>query len=139
MHVGYVGLLKAINNFDPALGFSLAKYARPCVTREIKKHFGIEAGRRMSGAALAVRRNDEVPVVCRAGRPDDPAGWQRPGGVDRCPALRKRPPAGVSGAVTFSCGPGLWSVSFDAIRRHVPPGPAAARATVLKADSSSAQ
>ena len=39
MQVGYVGLLKAINNFDPALGFSLATYARPCITGEIKKHF----------------------------------------------------------------------------------------------------
>jgi DNA-directed RNA polymerase specialized sigma subunit len=29
MQVGYVGLLKAINGFDPALGFSLATYAAP--------------------------------------------------------------------------------------------------------------
>jgi len=39
MQVGYVGLLKAINNFDPALGFSLATYAEPCITGELKKHF----------------------------------------------------------------------------------------------------
>jgi RNA polymerase sigma-B factor len=39
MQVGYVGLMKAINNFDPALGFSLATYATPCITGEIKKHF----------------------------------------------------------------------------------------------------
>ncbi len=39
MQVGYVGLLKAINNFDPALGFSLATYAEPCITGEIKRHF----------------------------------------------------------------------------------------------------
>ena len=39
MQVGYVGLLKAINNFDPALGGSLAAYAQPCVTGEIKRHF----------------------------------------------------------------------------------------------------
>jgi RNA polymerase sigma-B factor len=39
MQVGYVGLVKAINNFDPALGFSLATYAEPCITGEIKRHF----------------------------------------------------------------------------------------------------
>jgi RNA polymerase sigma-B factor len=39
MQVGYVGLLKAINNFDPAVGTSLAGYAQPCVSGEIKRHF----------------------------------------------------------------------------------------------------
>jgi RNA polymerase sigma-B factor len=39
MQVGYVGLLKAINNFDPAVGRSLAAYAQPCITGEIKRHF----------------------------------------------------------------------------------------------------
>jgi RNA polymerase sigma-B factor len=39
MQVGYVGLLKAINNFDPDLGGSLAAYAQPCISGEIKRHF----------------------------------------------------------------------------------------------------
>jgi RNA polymerase sigma-B factor len=39
MQVGYVGLLKAINNFDPAIGTSLAGYAQPCVSGEVKRHF----------------------------------------------------------------------------------------------------
>jgi RNA polymerase sigma-B factor len=39
MQAGYVGLLKAINNFDPQLGGSLAAYAQPCVSGEIKRHF----------------------------------------------------------------------------------------------------
>jgi RNA polymerase sigma-B factor len=39
MQVGYVGLLKAINNFDPTIGGSLAAYAQPCVSGEIKRHF----------------------------------------------------------------------------------------------------
>jgi RNA polymerase sigma-B factor len=39
MQVGYVGLLKAINNFDPAFGNSLTAYAAPCVSGEIKRHF----------------------------------------------------------------------------------------------------
>ena len=39
LQVGYVGLLKAINNFDPATGDSLSAYAIPCVSGEIKRHF----------------------------------------------------------------------------------------------------
>ena len=39
MQVGYVGLLKAINNFDPDIGVSLSAYAQPCVSGEIKRHF----------------------------------------------------------------------------------------------------
>jgi RNA polymerase sigma-B factor len=39
MQVGYVGLLKAINNYDPELGDSLSAYAQPCISGEIKRHF----------------------------------------------------------------------------------------------------
>jgi RNA polymerase sigma-B factor len=39
MQVGYVGLLKAINNFNPQVGNTLAGYAQPCVSGEIKRHF----------------------------------------------------------------------------------------------------
>jgi len=39
MQVGYVGLLKAINNFNPDIGDSLAAYATPCVSGEIKRLF----------------------------------------------------------------------------------------------------
>ncbi|MGH3420679.1 MAG: SigB/SigF/SigG family RNA polymerase sigma factor, partial [Streptosporangiaceae bacterium] len=39
MQVGYVGLLKAINNYDPEVGDSLFAYAQPCVSGEIKRHF----------------------------------------------------------------------------------------------------
>ena len=39
MQVGYVGLLKAIRNFDPVFRRSLAAYARPCISGELKRHF----------------------------------------------------------------------------------------------------
>ena len=39
MQAGYVGLMKAINNFDPAFGRPLAAYAQPCICGEIKRHF----------------------------------------------------------------------------------------------------
>jgi RNA polymerase sigma-B factor len=39
MQAGYLGLLKAISNYDPAIGTSLTAYAAPCVSGEIKRHF----------------------------------------------------------------------------------------------------
>jgi RNA polymerase sigma-B factor len=39
MQAGYLGLMKAINYFDPEVGSSLAAYARPCIAGEIKRHF----------------------------------------------------------------------------------------------------
>ena len=39
MQVGYVGLMKAINRFDPEIGTSLGPYALACVIGEIKRHF----------------------------------------------------------------------------------------------------
>lgn len=39
VQAGYIGLLSAINNFDPSLGSSLLAYARPCISGEIKRHF----------------------------------------------------------------------------------------------------
>ena len=39
MQVGYVGLLKAIANFDPASAGGLAAFAWPCISGEIKRHF----------------------------------------------------------------------------------------------------
>jgi RNA polymerase sigma-B factor len=39
VQAGYVGLMKAINKFDPAFGRGLAAFALPCVAGEIKRHF----------------------------------------------------------------------------------------------------
>src|SRR5271169_6427171 len=39
LQVGYVGLVAAINNFDPAVGCSLAAYARSRINGEIKRYF----------------------------------------------------------------------------------------------------
>ncbi|MGI8452265.1 MAG: sigma-70 family RNA polymerase sigma factor [Streptosporangiaceae bacterium] len=39
MQVGYVGLLKAINNFDPAAGSGLGPYAQATIIGEIKRYF----------------------------------------------------------------------------------------------------
>src|SRR5205814_872077 len=53
LQVGYVGLLKAINGFDPSCGDSLNAYAQPCISGEIKRHF---RDRRWQ---LRVRRQDQ--------------------------------------------------------------------------------
>jgi DNA-directed RNA polymerase specialized sigma subunit len=50
MQVGYVGLMKAISRFDPAIGGSLAAYAQPTITGEIKGTSGTSAGRSRSTA-----------------------------------------------------------------------------------------
>jgi RNA polymerase sigma-B factor len=60
MQVGYVGLMKAISNFDPALGGSLAAYAQVCVSGEIKRHFRdkrwqVHVKRSVQELVLAVR------------------------------------------------------------------------------------
>ncbi|MBV9792575.1 MAG: sigma-70 family RNA polymerase sigma factor [Actinobacteria bacterium] len=39
VQVGYVGLMKAINNFDPTVRQELKPYAHSCVTGEIKRFF----------------------------------------------------------------------------------------------------
>jgi RNA polymerase sigma-B factor len=64
MQVGYVGLLKAINNFDAALGVSLAAYAEPCISGELKKHFRdkrwqVRVARRLQERVLDVRQVED--------------------------------------------------------------------------------
>jgi RNA polymerase sigma-B factor len=39
MQIAYVGLMKAINNFDPAAGGSLGAYAHPTIIGELRRHF----------------------------------------------------------------------------------------------------
>jgi RNA polymerase sigma-B factor len=65
LQVGYVGLMKAINGFDPAVGASLAGYAQPTVSGEIKRHF------RDKRWQLRVRRQiQDLRLELRAAVPD---------------------------------------------------------------------
>jgi len=77
MQVGYVGLLKAINNFEPALGFSLATYARPCITGELKRHFRdkswqVHIGRPLQDRVLEVRQAEHRLTQQLGRTPTDP-------------------------------------------------------------------
>jgi RNA polymerase sigma-B factor len=65
IQVGYVGLLKAINGFDPEVTPELAGYAQACVSGEIKRYF------RDKRWQLRVRRADqELLLRARAVRAD---------------------------------------------------------------------
>ena len=73
MQVGYVGLLKAINNYDPAFGSGLSAYAAPCVSGEIKRHFRdkrwqIHVRRSAQELLLALRKASE-DLTQQFGRP----------------------------------------------------------------------
>ena len=76
MQVGYVGLLKAINNFDPAVGGSLAAYAQPCISGEIKRHFRdkrwqVHVERSMQELVLQVREATRQLTQELGHMPDD--------------------------------------------------------------------
>jgi RNA polymerase sigma-B factor len=76
LQVGYVGLLKAINNFDPAAGESLGAYAQPCISGEIKRHFRdrrwqLRVTRQAQELLLEMRPAEEVLTQQLGRTPDD--------------------------------------------------------------------
>ncbi len=81
MQVGYVGLLKAINNYNPEFGHSLPAYAQPCVSGEIKRHFRdkrwqVHVRRQAQELLLAMRKANEEMThqLGRTPRNDELAG-----------------------------------------------------------------
>ncbi len=76
LQVGYVGLLKAINNFDPQNGENLAAYAMPCISGEIKRHFRdrrwqVRVRRQAQELLLEMRTAEEVLTQELGCTPDD--------------------------------------------------------------------
>ncbi len=76
LQVGYLGLLKAINNFDPQYGQNLAAYAAPCISGEIKRHFRdhrwqIRVGRHAQELRLEMRAAEEDMTQQLGHPPDD--------------------------------------------------------------------
>jgi RNA polymerase sigma factor (sigma-70 family) len=106
IQVGYVGLLKAINNFDPAFNSSLAAYARPCITGEIRRHFRdmgwqVHLARSMKKLVLQVRAA-ERQLTRQLGhmRPTRswPATWDSAIGI-----------SGMPGGRNWCSGHGRWT------------------------------
>ncbi len=76
VQVGYLGLMKAIVNFDPAVGDSLPAYATPCVEGEIKRFFRdrrwhVRVARQAQELRLDLRRAAEELTQELARRPSD--------------------------------------------------------------------
>jgi RNA polymerase sigma-B factor len=71
--VAAVGLLKALNAFDPARGGSFSAFAVPTITGELRRHFrdrgwAVRVPRDLQERALAVRRADDR-LATQLGRP----------------------------------------------------------------------
>ncbi|MBI3911428.1 MAG: SigB/SigF/SigG family RNA polymerase sigma factor [Armatimonadetes bacterium] len=73
IQVGYIGLIAAIDRYDPSKGVSFVTYAVPTILGEIKRYFrdqtwGLKAPRRLRELGLALRRIREE-LEQRLGRP----------------------------------------------------------------------
>ncbi len=81
LQAGSIGLLKAIDRFDPARGVEFVTYAIPTILGEIKRHFrdrswALRVPRRLQELSLAIHRLSEtLPAkLGRAPTVDDIAG-----------------------------------------------------------------
>ena len=84
IQVGYVGLLKAINNYDPEVGRNLAAYAQPCITGEIKRYFRdkrwqVHIERPVQERLLALRETSRELTQELGHAPSDAELAERPG------------------------------------------------------------
>src|SRR4051794_3798581 len=95
VQVGTIGLIKAVDRFDPARGRDLAALARPSIESEIRHHL------RDRSSVLRVPRTDRelsarmdataADMAGRGGPPPGPAGGAAP---DRGPARGAGPGGG---------------------------------------------
>jgi RNA polymerase sigma-B factor len=89
MQVGYVGLLKAINNFDSSVGDNLAAYALPCISGEIKKYFRdkrwqvrVQRSAQELRHELRLARSELTQRLSRSPQPDELAAYLGVSGDD---------------------------------------------------------
>ncbi|MFD3871921.1 SigB/SigF/SigG family RNA polymerase sigma factor [Streptomyces sp. NPDC058623] len=78
IQVGTIGLIKAIDRFDPTLGNEFATLALPYITGEIKRHF-----RDTTWAVRVPRRLQELRIALARGKEDLHAV------LDRAPTVRE--------------------------------------------------
>jgi RNA polymerase sigma-B factor len=72
VQVGTVGLIKAIDGFDPSRGLELSTYATPTILGEIKRHF-----RDRTWALHVPRRLQVLQAHSRSVRPTSSMRWMR--------------------------------------------------------------
>ena len=102
IQVGYIGLMKAINNYDPAAGGSLAGYAQPTIIGELMRTSATTAGRSTSSARPGnwpARSGGDGGLTQELGRPRRTPSWPEAWGWTG-PAARR--PAGRGGQPPFS-------------------------------------
>ena len=66
MQVGYLGLLKAIDGFDPSRGLEFTTYATPTILGEIKRHFrdkGLVGARAAPSAGAVAKVNQATDAL----------------------------------------------------------------------------
>ncbi|MFD3680636.1 SigB/SigF/SigG family RNA polymerase sigma factor [Streptomyces sp. NPDC058613] len=78
IQVGTIGLIKAIDRFDPAMGNEFTTLALPYITGEIKRHF-----RDATWAVHVPRRLQELRIQLARGKEELSAG------LDRAPTVRE--------------------------------------------------
>jgi len=103
--VAYLGLVKAVDNFDPDYGTTFLTYATPIITGEIKRHFrdttwDLHVPRRMQELSATVRAAQEE-LTQRMGTSPSAGTWRssRPAAGRGRGRLRgrRRLPHGVAG------------------------------------------
>ena len=103
--VAYLGLVKAVDNFDPERGTGFLGYATPVIIGEIKRYFrdatwDVHVPRRMQEVTGALRRAREE-LTARAGR--EPTVGQLAEHVG-CPFYLRAPTVGIDGSFVAGLG-----------------------------------
>ena len=109
VQVASLGLLKAIDRFDPTRATAFSSFAVPTILGELKRHFrdkgwSLRVPRELQELAVRVERVSRRPRVRARSRPDTGrdrpahrgqhrAGARRPRGLRRLPGRLARPPS----------------------------------------------
>ncbi len=83
LQTAVIGLIKAVDKFDPAFGTDFAGYAIPTVIGEIKRHFrdrtwAIRVPRRLQELRLAITAANTALAHTLGRSPTGPPSWVRP-------------------------------------------------------------
>jgi RNA polymerase sigma-B factor len=105
VQVASVGLLKAIDRFDPGRGLAFSSFAVPTIAGELRRHFrdkgwSVRVPRDLQDLALRIQRVDDE-LTRTNGRPPTPAEVARYTGITEEEVLEARLAAGAHRAVSL--------------------------------------